>query len=54
MFEPLWHHVDQCDRCSRVDLELCPEGRAIQAEVFQRAAELIAPIPTERREGEQS
>lgn len=51
IFAPLWNHIDECQRCSRVDLDLCPEGERLRAAVTAQAAAAIAPV-VEEREGE--
>lgn len=50
LFAPLWHHIENCDRCSHVDLDLCPEADRMQREAIERAARLIAPMPVESEE----
>lgn len=41
----LWEHIENCDRCSSVDLDLCPDGERIQRESFDALAKRIAPMP---------
>lgn len=47
--EAFEHHVEHCDRCSWITLDLCHVGQKLREAYAQRAASLMAPIPTIQR-----